>query len=64
MSYRIVRYYQNERQPSERVQGGLTLEEAKAHCKSPLASSKTNQTPEGRARTRAKGEWFEGFTEE
>lgn len=64
MSYRIIRFYQREDKANETVKRGLTREEAKAHCRSPLASSKTNNTSEGRARTIAHGDWFEGFEEE
>lgn len=47
-TFKIVRFYRDDR-PSEDMQTGLTREEAKAHCSSPMS----------------KGEgWFDGFTEE
>lgn len=47
-TYRIVRYYRDER-PSEVVVRGLTLAQAQAHCK--------------RDDTHGDG-WFDGYTEE
>jgi hypothetical protein len=64
MSYRIVRYYQRPNIESKTVRRGLTLEEAQEHCNDPQTSSRTCTTPAGRKRTREKGDWFEGYTEE
>jgi len=47
-TFRIVRYYQDDRNP-EIVSIGLTLEEAQAHCQ--------------RDDTKGDG-WFDGWTEE
>lgn len=60
-SYEIVCFFAREDLPSKVVKRGLTEEEAKEHCKSPEASSKTAKSAKGRARTVAYGEWFEGF---
>lgn len=48
MTYKIVRFYQNDR-PSKVIKRGLSLEEAQAHCKRP--------------NTRGEG-WFDGYTED
>lgn len=62
-TYRIVRFYMSQH-PREVVKEGLTLEEAKRHCRSEETSSRTCSTTEGLTRTREKGAWFEGFEEE
>jgi hypothetical protein len=66
MSYRIVRnYFDSERAPERRVvKRGLTLEEARAHCKDPETSSTTAKSATARAHTAAHGSWFDGFDEE
>lgn len=61
-TYKIVRFYENSDYPSEKVKSGLTLQEAQMHCMDPQTSSKTCTTSVGRARTRRKGNWFEGYT--
>lgn len=48
MSYKIIRFYQDNR-PSKVVKTGLTLEEAQAHCQSDD--------------THGPG-WFDGYDEE
>lgn len=61
--YNIVRHYFRA-QPNKRIiERGLTLAEAKAHCASPEASSKTCTTPAKKAITRRMGPWFDGFDE-
>ena len=40
-----------------------TPKEAQAHCKDPDTSSSTCYTSKARARTKAKGPWFDGYQE-
>lgn len=61
--YTITRYYRAGH-PSETVETGLTIDEAKAHCNDPETSSATATSQEAFERTLAKGAWFHGFTEE
>ena len=46
-TYEIVRFYKEEDKPSEVIQSGLTLEEAKEHC--------------NLDDTKQEGEWFDGW---
>ena len=64
--YYIVRMFQDRDKRSYRVpgMGGLTLEEAQAHCQDPETSSKTCTSAAGRRRTRQHGPWFDGYEEE
>jgi hypothetical protein len=62
-TYKVVRYYREDR-PAETIKTGLTLEEAKAHCKDPETSSSTAKSQVALAATRVLGEWFDGWTEE
>lgn len=48
--YKIVRNYIDMSKPSETIKTGLTLEEAKKHCK--------------REDTHKEEEWFDGYDEE
>jgi hypothetical protein len=61
-TYKIVRFYQ--RHPNEVLQGGLTLEEAQAHCEDPETSSGSCTSAEGKERTAQYGAWFDGYREE
>jgi hypothetical protein len=63
-TYKIVRFYQDRNVERETLDTGLTLEEAKAHCDDPEASSRTATSDEADARTEMYGAWFEGFYEE
>lgn len=60
-TYRIVRMYFNDDQPSREIDNGLTLEEAQAHCRDPETSSRT--CSDG-AEEAERGPWFDGFEEE
>ena len=62
MSYKIVRFFQNE--GSEVITRGLTLEQAQAHCQDPETSSSTATNPRAELRTRQHGAWFDGYTED
>lgn len=59
--YNVVRFFQNGGQ--EVVEEDLTLEQAQEHCNDPETSSSTCTDPEGVARTTARGQWFDGYTE-
>ena len=62
-TYRIVRMYRDAK-ASERITGGLSLEEAHAHCSDPETSSSTATSPEAQRRTLEYGPWFDGYEEE
>jgi phosphopantetheinyl transferase (holo-ACP synthase) len=61
-TYRIVRFYQNG--SSRVLRRGLTAEEARKHCEDPETSSTTATSAAAKARTKALGHWFDGYTEE
>jgi len=65
MSYKIVRYYFNG-WPSKcrTIRTGLTLEEAQRHCEDPETSSSTCTTRAGLRRTKERGPWFDGYSDE
>lgn len=63
MTYKIVRMYQ-QALDEETIATGLTLEEARAHCKDIETSSSTACTPEAVERTLSKGPWFDGYESE
>lgn len=62
MTYRIVRMFFSGRKYT--VRRGLTIEQARAHCASPEASSQTATSKTAKDRTRLRGEWFDGFNQE
>lgn len=62
--YKIVRYFCDSNIPNETLFTGLTLEEAKEHCKSPQASSDTATGRSFFFLTEECGPWFDGFEEE
>lgn len=64
--YHIVRTFQDPDKRSYRVRGmgGLTLEEAQAHCKDPETIWKTCTGAAGKRRTRQHGPWSDGYEEE
>ena len=63
--YRIVRMYRNRDGFRRRIiQRGLTLEEARAHCRDPETSSSTATSAAARRRTLALGAWFDGYESE
>lgn len=61
-NYKIVRFYFNGTKRT--IERGLTLEEAKAHCNNPEASSRTCRNWRNRQRTRHYGPWFDGYAED
>jgi hypothetical protein len=65
MSYKIVRFYRdNEAMNGSFIVGGLTLEEAQAHCNDPETSSATAASPAAVEHTAKHGAWFDGWTKE
>jgi len=67
VSYKIVRFYFNDRGTSRQrrvIEQGLTLEQAQAHCQDPETSSSTCTKAAGKARTRQRGPWFDGYYQE
>ena len=63
MSYKIVRFYAAGVE-NRVIDTGLSLEEAKAHCKDPESSSRTCTSADGVRETDQYGDWFDGFTED
>lgn len=63
MSYNIVRHYFNRPGRREVIATGLSLDEARAHCRDPNTSSSTCWTTSALARTRRCGPWFDGYEE-
>ncbi len=64
MTYKTVRFFQNDNVPRMTIDTGLTLEEAQAHCNSLEASSTTATSREAVKRTATVGAWFDGYYEE
>jgi hypothetical protein len=61
-TYKIVRHFADGHR--ERIETGLSLQEAQVHCKDPETSSSTAVSPVAVALTKARGEWFDGYDEE
>ena len=61
-TYRIVRMFKSPDHPTQVVKSGLTLREAREHCKDPETSSSTTQL--GQERTEKFGDWFDGYEED
>jgi hypothetical protein len=64
VSYRIIRFYLDDRIPKRTIRTGLALAQAQAHCQDPQTSSSTCTSKVGRARTRRLGAWFDGYQED
>ena len=62
--YKIIRYFQNEKQPKEIIRTGLTLAQAQSHCNSPETASATATSKYSKLITAEKGPWFDGYAEE
>lgn len=60
--YKIVRHYL--RTGRRTINTGLTLEQAQEHCSDPETSSSTCTKAAGKRRTKLKGPWFDGYSEE
>ena len=63
-TYRIVRFFADGRNETRGKPTGLTLEEAKEHCRDPQTSSRTATRPDLERLTGERGTWFDGFEEE
>lgn len=63
-TYRIVRMYFEDDQPTQVVRTGLTLAEAQAHCRDRETSSSTATSADALAHTRRMGQWFDGYEAE
>ena len=62
MSFKIVRFY--FKNGKRTLKTGLSLEQAQAHCQDPETSSSTCKLARNVRRTRERGPWFDGYTEE
>jgi hypothetical protein len=63
-TYRIVRMFKSSDHPTQVVKRGLTLREAREHCRDPETSSSTCTTKLGQERTEKFGAWFDGYEED
>jgi hypothetical protein len=63
-TYSIYRKFFNDDIDTEFLVGGLSLEDARAHCRDPETSSRTCKEPENVARTEEYGPWFECYDED
>ena len=61
--YKIVRFYFDRPGMRRTIKTGLTLEEAQAHCSNEETSSETCKGSTNKARTKQRGEWFDGYEE-
>ena len=61
-TYKIVRFFQHG--DKKTLVRGLTLEQAQEHCEDPETSSRTCKGKAAVERTRERGPWFDGYTEE
>jgi len=59
--YKIVRIYRNK--PRRTIKTGLTLEQARAHCKNPETSSRTATSAKAARITKRNGPWFDAYEE-
>lgn len=59
--YKIVRMYERPSVLPRLIRRGLTLDQARAHCRHPETSSRTATAPEAKKHTEENGPWFDGF---
>lgn len=64
MTYRIVRFYQDDRKERKVLETGLTLEQARIHCRDREASSQTATSTAAMTHIILHGHWFDGYEEE
>jgi hypothetical protein len=60
--YSIIRMYR-DRDGSQVIREGLTLEEAQEHCRDPETTSSKCTLPANIRRTEKYGPWFDGYEE-
>ncbi len=63
-AYKIVRFFFRADKRKRTIARGLTLEEAKAHCKNPETSSSKATSAKAKRYTAANGPWFDGYEQE
>jgi hypothetical protein len=63
-TYRIVRFSFNNGRENIFGMGGLSLDEAQAHCQDPETSSRTATGADASRLTRKIGPWFDGYEKE
>jgi hypothetical protein len=63
-TYKIVRGYFKDEHPKQIIKTGLTLKEAREHCKDPETSSSKCKLPENVQHTEEFGPWFDGYEKE
>ena len=61
-TYKIIRSYFNG--STRTIKKGLTLEDAQAHCRNRETSSRTATSSAAKQRTKLRGPWFDGYTEQ
>ncbi len=61
MSYKIIRLYFDDPRKNKVIKTGLTLKQARAHCKSPETSSSTAKSAEAIRHTNKHGKWFDSY---
>ena len=61
-TYKTVRGFFNGGR--ETLETGLSLAEARRHCKNPETSSRTCTDPKLVEMTQERGQWFDGYEEE
>ena len=62
-NYYIIRTFENDAIPDQIIKTGLTLEQARAHCKDPETSYSTATSLDAVLRTKNFGVWFDGYEE-
>ncbi len=62
MTFRIIRFYADDKKPSGTLVKRCSLKEAQDHCKDPETSSSTATSAAAKRRTKKYGPWFDGYT--
>ena len=63
-TYRTVRHFADHLRNDHTTLRGLTLEEAREHCRDPETSSRTAAGAAAAELTGRMGPWFDGYEEE
>ena len=64
VTFKVIRQFERDPSMNKVIATGLTLEQAREHCKDPETSSRSCVRPENVNRTQRLGAWFESYTEE